>query len=142
TKADIEATIPHRAPFLWLDEVTEIDDTRIVAKKYLDAEIDVFKGHYPGHPIFPGVLQCEMCLQASAVLIARTQETAEGAVPVVARMNKVKFKRMVQPGETVDIEVVITERVKNAFFLTGKASVNGDLVTRLDFVTTEAPAAV
>ncbi|MEX2286649.1 MAG: beta-hydroxyacyl-ACP dehydratase, partial [Planctomycetaceae bacterium] len=102
---EIERLIPHRAPFLWLDEVIELTDTRIHARKFLDPRLDVFVGHYPHFPVLPGVLQCEMALQAAAVLIARLGAVAEGKVPVATRMNNVKFRRLVRPGETVDIEV-------------------------------------
>ena len=71
TLDDIKQSIPHRDPFLWLDEVTEISDTRIVARKYLPEDLDLFRGHYPHFPILPGVIQCEAAFQASAVLISK-----------------------------------------------------------------------
>lgn len=132
-REQIEACIPHRPPFLWLDEVIERTDERIHARTFLDPERDVFQGHYPGQPLLPGVLQCEMALQAGAVLIAGLADMGDGRVPVVTRMNNVKFRRMVRPGETVDIEVELNETMANAFYLTGKISVDGQTATRLDF---------
>ena len=120
-RTDIEALIPHRDPFLWIDEVVEIDDQRIHAKKKIEEELDVFRGHYPHFPILPGVLQLEAAFQAGAILIAKTQQVGEGQVPVVTRVNNTKFRAMVKPGDTLDIEVELTERVSNAFFLKGKA---------------------
>ena len=133
---DIEQCIPHRAPFLWLDEVVDLSENRIHARKYLDPNLDVFRGHYPHYPVLPGVLQCEMAFQAAAVLISKLGAVDEGQVPVVTRLNNVKFRRMLRPGKTVDIEVVLTERLSKAFFLTGKVSVDGQTATRLEFACT------
>ncbi len=142
---EIKACIPHRDPFLWLDEVTEISETHIVARKVLLADLPVFQGHYPGFPIFPGVLQCEACFQAGAVLISKLVPTGTDAVPVVTRLNNVQFRKMIRPGETIEISVELTERLANAFYLKGKVSVMdavtnaGKVTARLDFVCTAAP---
>ena len=132
-REEIQQLIPHRDPFLWLDEVVEISDTKIHARKFLDPSLDVFAGHYPHHPVFPGVLQCEADMQAGAVLIARSAVMQAGDVPVATRLNNTKFRRMIHPGETMDIEVELTERLSNAYFLTGKVSVAGQVATRLEF---------
>jgi 3-hydroxyacyl-[acyl-carrier-protein] dehydratase len=137
-KAEIEAAIPHREPFLWVDEVLEIDEQRVVARKFVDPQLDVFRGHYPHFPVLPGVLQCEMCFQAGAILISRLEAVDAGQVPVVTRINNVKFRQLIRPGETVDIEVELTERVANAYFLTGKISSAGKVCTRLEFACTAA----
>jgi 3-hydroxyacyl-[acyl-carrier-protein] dehydratase len=130
---EIQQIIPHRPPFLWLDEVVELTDDRIKARLFLDPALDVFSGHYPDFPVLPGVLQCEAAFQAGAVLIAKTQTLEEGMVPVVTRQNNTKFRRLVRPGDTLDIEVQLTERLQNAFFLTAKVSVDGNITTRLEF---------
>ncbi|MCA9072550.1 MAG: beta-hydroxyacyl-ACP dehydratase [Planctomycetaceae bacterium] len=135
-REDIQALIPHRPPFLWLDEVVEIDDQSIKARKFLDPQLPVFQGHYPDFPVMPGVLQCEACFQAAAVLIAKSHPVEEGQVPVVTRQNNTRFRRLVRPGETLDIEVSITEKLSNAFFLTGKVSVEGQTSVRLEFACT------
>jgi len=139
-RAEIEQCIPHRDPFLWLDEVTEMSSSRIVARKHLSEQLPVFQGHYPNFPVFPGVLQCESCFQAGAVLISRLVPTGTNEVPVVTRVNNVQFRRMLRPGETIEIEVELTERVSNAFYLKGKVSVDGKVSARLEFVCTAAPA--
>lgn len=136
---EIKACIPHRDPFLWLDEVTEIGDTKIVARKLLAETLPVFQGHYPDFPVFPGVLQCEACLQAGAVLISRLVPVDSNEVPVATRMNNVQFRRMIRPGETIEVSVELTERLANAFYLKGKVSVDGKVTARLEFVCTAAP---
>ena len=141
---EIKSCIPHRDPFLWLDEVTEISDTHIVARKVLPNSLPVFQGHYPNFPIFPGVLQCEACFQAAAVLISRLVPTGTDAVPVVTRLNNVQFRKMIRPGETIELHVELTTRLANAFYLKGKVTVfdkvtNATKVTaRLEFVCSAA----
>lgn len=136
----IQSRIPHRPPFLWLDEVVSHDETKLHARKYLSPDLDVFRGHYPGHPIFPGVLLCECALQAGAVLISTILPPGQEGVPVATRMNEVQFRQMVRPGETLDIEVEITERLANAFFLKAKVSTNGKVSVRLNFAVSSAAA--
>ena len=137
-RTDIEALIPHRDPFLWIDEVVEISDRRIHARKKIADGLDVFRGHYPHFPILPGVLQLEAAFQAGAILIAKTQHVGEGHVPVVTRVNNTKFRSMVRPGDTLDIEVELTETLSNAFFLKGKVSVGGKVTVRLEFACAAA----
>lgn len=134
----IERLIPHRDPFLWIDEVLEISDTAIVAEKFLDPKLPVFAGHYPAFPVFPGVLLCEAAFQAGAILIAKHHPVADGAVPVVTRVNNVKFRRMVRPGDTIRLEVELTEVIASAFLLAGKVSVGQDIAARLEFTCTAA----
>ena len=130
---EIKQLIPHRDPFLWLDEVVELTETTIHARKFLAPNLDVFAGHYPGNPVFPGVLQLETAMQAGAVLIATTQSMGSGKVPVATRISDTKFRRMIHPGDTMDVHVTLTEQLANAFFLTAKVSVDGKVATRLDF---------
>ena len=139
---EIMECIPHRAPFLWLDSVSEISNDRIVASKHLSADLPVFQGHYPDFPVFPGVLQCEACFQAGAVLISRIFDVGDGAVPVVTRVNNTQFRRMIRPGETVQIEVDLTERLANAFYLKGRVTVDGKVTARLEFVCATASVGV
>ena len=135
---EIKSCIPHRDPFLWLDEVTEISETKIVARKLLPESLPVFQGHYPEFPVFPGVLQCEACFQAGAVLISKLVPVESDEVPVVTRLNNVQFRRMIRPGETIEVNVELTERLANAFYLKGRVSVNGKVTARLEFVCTAA----
>lgn len=126
--------IPHRPPFLWLDEVTEISDSRIVATKHLPADLPVFQGHYPSFPVFPGVLQCEACFQAGAVLISKISDVGDDKVPVVTRQNNTQFRKLIRPGDTITVEAELTERLSNAFYMKGKVTVDGKVTARLEFV--------
>lgn len=132
TQAAILAAIPHRPPFLFLDEIVEQSADRIVCRKTFSESEFFYQGHYPGFPLTPGVILCEAALQAGAVLLSQ-QAGAAGGMPVATRMNDVKFKKMVRPGDTVEIEVSVTERLADAFFMSGKVTVGGKLSARLDF---------
>ena len=132
TKEAILAAIPHRPPFLMLDEIVEQSSERIVCRKTFAENEYFYQGHYPNFPLTPGVLLCEAALQAGAVLLSQ-QATQAGGVPVATRMNEVKFKKMVHPGDTIDVEVTVTERLADTFFMTGKVTVGGKLAARLDF---------
>jgi len=138
TKDQIKELIPHRDPFLWLDEITEMSPTRIVARKFVDPDLEVFRGHYPEKPILPGVILCEASMQAGAVLIAsQTEEPVPaGHVPVATRINNAKFRKMVQPGDMLEIVVDLTERLARTFFLAARVRVDGTTVAQLDFSCT------
>src|SRR5262249_62159140 len=69
TKDEICRLIPHRDPFLWIDEVVAESENRLVARKFVSPELDVFRGHYPGQPVLPGVLLCEAAMQAGAGVV-------------------------------------------------------------------------
>jgi 3-hydroxyacyl-[acyl-carrier-protein] dehydratase len=146
SSTEIEQLIPHRKPMLLIDQIVSRTENEIVCRKTFRADEYFVQGHFPGQPIVPGVIQCECCLQAGAILLSADAmaPSASGAgespstestgnVPVATRMDAVKFKRMVRPGDTVDIHVKLNDRVSNAYFLTGKMLVRGKLAARLDF---------
>lgn len=135
TRDQICDLIPHRDPFLWIDAAEVVNSRQIIARKWLDPDLPVFRGHYPGHPVFPGVLLCEIAMQAGAILIAAGHEGVipPGAVPVATRLNNVKFRHIVRPGETVTTEVEITDRAGSAYFLAGKLKVESRVVAQVEF---------
>ncbi len=137
----IENAIPHRAPMLLVDEVVECNDDRIICQKTFREDEFFFQGHYPGYPLVPGVILCECAMQAGGVLLAsRLGDQAEGA-PVATRMDQVRFKRMVRPGETVEIEVKLREQVSQAFYLDARVRCGGKIAARLEFACTLAAIA-
>jgi len=130
---EIRKRIPHRDPFLWLDEVMELTDTRIVARRYVSPDLPLFGGHFPGFPVLPGVLQCEACFQAGAVLICSRVRPDDGLVPVVTRQDKTQFRKLVRPGDTMQIEAELTNQLAGAYFLKAKVTVDGKVSARLEF---------
>jgi 3-hydroxyacyl-[acyl-carrier-protein] dehydratase len=136
--AAIHSAIPHRAPFLLVDEIVSRTDDRIICRKRFTGEEYFFAGHYPGFPLVPGVLLCEAAMQAGAILLSGKLAGAVGRVPVATRMNEVRFKRMVRPGETIELEVDLVERLADAFFLKAKVTVAGQVAVRFEFACTLA----
>ena len=141
TREQILAAIPHRPPMLLVDEIIESGNDRIVCGGTFSGEEFFFQGHFPDAPIVPGVILCEMALQAGAVLLARQYpdgRAEEGELPLATRLNNVKFKRMVRPGDTVQVAVQIRERLANAFFLSARLTCEEELTASLDFACTMA----
>ncbi len=135
---DIYNAIPHREPFLLVDEIVEWNESSIRCTKKFTGQEDFFAGHYPGSPLVPGVLLCEAAMQAGAILLSRHLGEKPGHMPVATRMNAVRFKRIVRPGETIVMEVELTERLADAFFLKAKVSVDGKVALRFEFACTAA----
>jgi 3-hydroxyacyl-[acyl-carrier-protein] dehydratase len=135
----ILAAIPHRPPMLLVERILERSDDRIVCEKTFTSDEFFVQGHYPGQPIVPGVILCESAMQSGAVLLSDKADASAG-VPVATRINEVKFKRMVRPGDTIRIEARLTERLADAFFMTAKITVDGQLAARLDFACAIAKA--
>ncbi|MDY0165530.1 MAG: 3-hydroxyacyl-ACP dehydratase FabZ [Thermoguttaceae bacterium] len=135
---EILDAIPHRPPFLLVDRIVERSETRLVGEKTFTGSEEFFAGHYPDYPLVPGVLLCEAAMQCGAILLSRQFAGDPDVVPVAARMNDVRFKRMVRPGETLVMEVDLTERLADAYFLTAKVTVEGKVAVRFQFACTAA----
>ncbi|UCC13005.1 MAG: 3-hydroxyacyl-ACP dehydratase FabZ [candidate division WOR-3 bacterium] len=101
---DIKNTIPHRSPFLFVDEVMEISDEKIIARRTIKPDEFYFQGHFPGEPIMPGVLIVEAIAQTGGVLLLRKRR---GAIPLFMGIDKARFRKIVRPGDTLVIEVEI-----------------------------------
>ncbi|MDR0869957.1 MAG: beta-hydroxyacyl-ACP dehydratase [Planctomycetaceae bacterium] len=131
---EVKAAIPHREPFLFVDEIVEYEDKRILCKKTFTGEEDFFRGHYPGGPLVPGVLLCEAAMQTGAILLTKifADESLDGRVPVVAKMGEVRFKQMVHPGDTVLMEAKFRDKMKNVYFLHVKVTANGKTCVQFD----------
>ena len=131
----IKERIPHRPPFLWLDRLLELGETTIRAEKFLSVDLDIFQGHYPDYPIMPGVLLCEAVFQAGALLISETLRGKQqmNGFPVLTRILGAKFKREVGPGDTVEIQAVLKEKVGSAWFMKGGVRVKGKVALQVEF---------
>ena len=137
TTEEIKHRIPHRPPFLFIDEVTELDEGRIVAEREIRAEEPHFAGHYPGNPFMPGVLICESAFQAAAVLLVSRLESKGEEVgsrtPVLSRITDARFKAMVKPGDRIRIIVTHKETISRFEFLSAVIEKEGKKAATLSF---------
>jgi len=143
-RAGIEARLPHREPFLFLDRIPTVEAAAeppvLTAEWHVPESADFFRGHYPGNPVTPGVILCEHAFQAAAVLLTERGATfgATEDVPVLARIEKAKFRRMVRPGETLVTQVRLVDTVGPASYLEARCEVDGSLALEVRCVLTRA----
>ncbi len=138
SREQIMQAIPHREPFLMVDQVVSLSDSYVVCEKTFTGEEFFFAGHYPDYPVVPGVLLCEAAMQAGAVLLSRHLPNDGQKIPVVTRIYDVRFRRMIRPGQKIRVEVELNERLADAFYLLGHVKVDGQIAARLEFACTQA----
>jgi 3-hydroxyacyl-[acyl-carrier-protein] dehydratase len=138
-RASIEAILPHREPFLLIDEVVELEPgRRVVAKKVVREDEWFLAGHFPGNPIMPGVLMVEALAQCGAVAVLAEEEN-RGKLALFAGIDDVRFKRIVRPGDELTLECEI-EAVRGPVGRgRARATVDGALAVRgtLTFAVTD-----
>ncbi len=132
-QAEIKQIIPHREPFILVDEVESMTETSIVAYKHVTGEEDFFRGHFPAYPVMPGVLIVEALAQAGAICILSKDEF-RGKIAFFAGIDKVRFKHQVVPGETLRLEVTLTNMRGSIAFATCKAYVGNKLATSAEIM--------
>ncbi|MGI9322764.1 MAG: 3-hydroxyacyl-ACP dehydratase FabZ [Pseudomonadales bacterium] len=140
---DIQNYLPHRYPFLLVDRVVEFEAfKRIVCIKNVTINEPMFSGHFPGKPVFPGVLIVEALAQASGILAFRSRNRTldDGYLYYLAGTDKTKFKQMVVPGDQVRLEVEVVNLRDHWMKASGKAYVDGDLVCSSLLTCTEQEA--
>lgn len=115
--------MPHREPMLLVDEAT-LEGTEVHSSYTVTGEEFFLKGHFPGFPVVPGVILCEIMAQCCAPLLG---EEMKGQAPMYAGMNNVRFKKEVKPGDKIEVTGSITNRRGPAFFIKAKATVDGKL---------------
>ena len=136
-RAVIESIIPHRDPFLFLDEVLELEPgVRVVARKSVRGDEWFFPGHFPGRPIMPGVIMVEAMAQAGAVAVL-SEESNRGKLALFAGIDDVRFKRIVSPGEELVLECDVQQARGPIGRGKARATVAGQLAVRgtLTFAT-------
>mgnify|MGYP001349005967 CR=1 FL=1 len=129
-REEIKKILPHREPMLLIDRVEKKDEKTALGEYTIKGDEWFLKGHFPGKPVVPGVILCEMMAQACCILIAGD---IKGKTPYFTGINKVKFKNKVLPGDTFKIECVML-RQKGPFYFaqvkgytSGKTAVSGEL---------------
>lgn len=129
--------IPQREPFLFIENIVEQSRDSITTSKKLTGEEDFFRGHFPGRPVFPGVLMCEAVFQTGALLMAMRGEAADNSkTALVTRIQNTKFKNMAKPGDLLMITVDFVEMLANAAFMKGKIKVDNKTIMTIEFAAT------
>ena len=134
---EIYQSIPHRPPFLFVDEIVEINKEGIITTREIRKDEFYFQGHYPGNPLMPGVLLCESVFQTAGIYIqnklCESKESLIGKTPILSRIKEAKFKNMVRPVDKITIKVVFKEALGKFYFLRGTIKSKDILVLSVDF---------
>ena len=128
---EIERLLPHRYPFLLVDRVVEFEkDKRVLAYKNVTCNEPFFTGHFPGHPVMPGVLVIEALAQAGGLLtqLSRDPGAGDGQTFYLVKVDNAKFSRMVVPGDRLELDVELRRRIRNMAQYVGIARVDGEQV--------------
>ena len=127
--------MPQREPFLFVDRVVEVMDSYIKTEKQIQADEPFFAGHFPSRPIMPGVLICEAVFQSSSILMSKRAGASsnDGRIPLITRIANVKLKRVVLPGDLMEVEVKLKEILGQAAYMSGKVKVVGKTVLTVEF---------
>jgi|TARA_B100001059_G_C17677293_1_gene497760 3-hydroxyacyl-[acyl-carrier-protein] dehydratase len=131
TKEDIKKYLPHREPFLFVDEVVNIDEKNgIHAKKLVSEDEYLLQGHFPDNPIFPGVIIIEALGQASGILgfVKMNKTPEEGSIYVLAGVDKVRFRKRVRPGDNIDLYSKVLGEKRGIWKFDCRAELNNEIV--------------
>ncbi len=128
---EIMKILPHRDNMLLIDEA-EVVDGKAIGKKYITGDEWFLKGHFPGNPVVPGVIQCEILAQSTCVLLAN-EMNGEEFTPLYTGLDNVRFKNQVKPGDTFTTECEIIKQRGPFYFASGKGFVDGKLCIKADF---------
>jgi 3-hydroxyacyl-[acyl-carrier-protein] dehydratase len=120
----IKKLLPHREPFLFIDEVLEKSATRVIAKRFVKKDEFFFTGHFPSEPIFPGVLIVEAIAQAGGIMLMHRYKDS---LPLFMGIDKARFRRIVRPGDTLSIEVSIAHDRGRIVKLQGTVKVGNEI---------------
>lgn len=130
-REEIKQVLPHREPMLLVDEVEVTEEKLAHAKYHVRGDEFFLQGHFPGNPVVPGVILCEIMAQSSCLLI---QDALVGRTPFYAGINNVKFKKQVKPGDTVEVTAKVNKQIKLIFFVEAVAKVDDQLCAQADMV--------
>ena len=131
---DVMKLLPHRYPFLMVDRVVSMEgETKCVGVKSVTMNAWYFQGHFPGHPVMPGVLQVEAMAQVGSILLLRVPGHA-GKIGYFMSADSVKFRKPVVPGDTLFIEVEIVQRKRMVLKARGRCVVNGEVVSEAEMM--------
>ena len=129
----IMSILPHRPPFLFIDKILSISENSIRGLKFVSPDEPYFKGHFPGRPVMPGVLQIEAMAQVGGVLVLSTFPDPENYLTFFGRIENAKFKRPVEPGDTLIFELELLSPIRRGIsHMLARAYVDGELTTEAE----------
>jgi len=132
---DIEKMLPHRFPFLMVDKIMEIHEESIIGVKNITMNEPIFTGHFPGNPVFPGVLQIEAMAQVGGIFALSKVDEPHLYSTYFMKIDKVKFKQKVIPGDTIVFELSLLSPIRRGLVeMGGKAYVNGKMVMEAEML--------
>ena len=131
---DIESLLPHRKPFLFVDEIVSCDDNGSVSTRKFTEEDFFFKGHFPEYPVVPGVLLVETMAQAGGAALSYQKKFQEGSLFFLGTVNNVKFRNQVRPGDTVRMEITNLRVSPKMVKQSGKAYVGETLCAEAEWM--------
>lgn len=138
---EIKRVLPHRWPFLLVDRVEDLEPgVKGVGFKDVSADEPWAQGHFPGNPIMPGVLVSEAMAQVAGVIALTANPDHAGQAVYLLGFDKLRFRRIVRPGDTLRIEVSVTDKRRKMWFFDGLVTVNGERVADGSFLATVADA--
>lgn len=138
---DPQNFLPHRHPFLFVDEFDVSPATKtIIGSKTFTGDEFFFPGHFPGHPIVPGVILVETMAQCGGCGVSKQNLVGEGAIFLLVALNKVKFRKSVRPGDKLMMEIKTIKLKKNFLTQRGKGYVNDELAVEAEWLCTVMPA--
>jgi UDP-3-O-[3-hydroxymyristoyl] N-acetylglucosamine deacetylase/3-hydroxyacyl-[acyl-carrier-protein] dehydratase len=131
---DVMKLLPHRPPFLMVDRIVSVEgENKATGVKALTMNEWFFAGHFPGHPVMPGVLQVEAMAQVGSILLLRRPGNA-GKIGYFMSADLVKFRKPVVPGDTLFIEVEMTQSKRSIAKAKGRCVVNGEVVSEAEML--------
>jgi 3-hydroxyacyl-[acyl-carrier-protein] dehydratase len=135
----IQALLPHRYPFLLVDRLVEFEmHKRVLAYKNITNNEPFFTGHFPGHPVMPGVLVVEALAQAGGLLTQLSSESTAGRMFYMVKIENARFSKIVVPGDRLELEVTLKRTIRNMALYTGIARVDGEQAASAEILCAEA----
>ena len=131
--SEIEKIMPHRYPFLLVDRILELEENRVVGVKNVTINEPFFQGHFPEHPIMPGVLIIESMAQVGGFLLLHRVEKPEDKVVYITKVDKMRFRKPVRPGDQLRSELKMVRFRKGLCVMEGKGWVGDEVVAEGEF---------
>ena len=132
--SNIEALLPHRKPFLFVDAIISADSSGSVSERTFTADDFFFAGHFPQYPVVPGVILIETMAQAGGAALSFQKTFAEGSLFFLATVDKVKFRKQVRPGDTVRMEITNLRVSPKMVKQSGVAKVGGEVCAEAEWM--------